>query len=100
MPAVKFDAPAIRSMKMEITLQLTNAPVTPASYSHEPFLPYKATVTDFGNRARVQLVGRRTNGMDARSATFKIRGYERYLPVPDWLKPLIVAAGYGGTFDE
>lgn len=65
-----------------------------------PFVPFRLDVTDFGDRARVQAVGRGIHSVPgSNSATFKLYGYKQYRPVPHWIRDVIRLAGYGGDID-
>jgi len=90
----------VSARKTVTVFSIKGAPRVISSLGPE-FEPYKAEITDFGNRGKVQLFGRNYGRLvpGSTSATFKLYGYEQYRPVPQWLFELLREVGYYGMVD-
>lgn len=65
--------------------------------SDGPFAPDKMEIVDYGDRAKVEVSGRRRAGPnpnERRSKAFRLYGYPQYDPPPDWLIELVNKIGY------
>lgn len=62
--------------------------------SDGPFVPDKMEIVDYGDRAKVEVSGRRRATNERRSKPYRLYGYPQYDPPPDWLIELVSQIGY------
>lgn len=66
--------------------------------SDGPFVPMRLTITDYGDRAKVEVSGPKAfliRGMaEGRSKAYRLYGYPQYENPPSWIIDLVSKIGY------
>ena len=92
--------PSIRRYKTVIVILLSDPPQVKVEGG--AFVPYKMEVTDFGDRAKVELIGQRSHGRYQpwpSTKMYRLYGYVGNLIydfAPAWVIDIIREAGYKG----
>lgn len=84
---VRFSKP-----KWEFSCWVSGAPTC---YADGPFTPFKIALTNYEDRSRVVVSGRKMHGnQSGRSLTFYLGGYQQFKEPPEWVLEVLREAAF------